>query len=245
MKHGHISRNSAKAFFAFVTLALAGACAEQSVAPATEAPAFVAPANFVEVGPAVIFRVNNAEGITKRIGDHLISIPAGSICDLLTSGYGASYWDKPCVPLYGSVVITATVLQDADGNPYIDFQPAMRFSPTKDVLLFMREGRTDGTKRTVVEYCNNLGYCVDESLTDPSLKPFRVGLTSIIGRRVKHFSGYTVNMEEDCPGTATPLPEGGFMCNEGGFQRRSGYMVASGKDILDEMDKNQKHEDEQ
>ena len=37
MKHGQISRNSAKAFFAFAALALVGACGDNSaVAPAAE-----------------------------------------------------------------------------------------------------------------------------------------------------------------------------------------------------------------
>jgi hypothetical protein len=237
MRHSQTIRNSAKAFFAFAVLGLVGACADSStVAPATEAPAFVAPANFSRVGNVVTFRVNNSEGITKKIGAHVLSIPAGAICDLLTSGYGASMWDKDCKPMRGSIVITATVLYDGDDKPYIDFQPAMRFAPNKEVMLFLRAGSM--TKSALsINYCNNLGYCYDESLTDASLKPFRVGKTSIIGRRVKHFSGYSIATAGECAGSVVTLPSGELWCEggEAAMTRRSGYMVASGEDVSEVM----------
>ena len=236
MKHSQTIRNSAKAFFAFVALAYVGACADNTAAPIAHAPAVVAPASFAEVGSSVVFRVNNWEGTTQKVGVHVINIPAGAICDLTTSGYGAAFWDKPCEPLKGSVVITATVFSGPNGEPYVDFQPAMRFAPNKEVMLFVREGRTDGTKAPSVKYCDAQGVCTDESLTDPSLRPFRIGKTNILGRRIKHFSGYVVVYEWECPGTATPLPDGnGYYCEDGGFSRRSGYMVASGEDVSDVM----------
>jgi hypothetical protein len=140
MKHGQISRNSAKAFFAFAALALVGACADNSaVAPTAEAPAFVAPANFIKIGYVVAFRVDNSKGITQKIGEHVINIPANAICELAVSGYGADYWNKSCSPMKGSIVVTATVLQGPDGAPMIDFQPAMRFNPEpRDQLLQQR-----------------------------------------------------------------------------------------------------------
>ena len=236
MKHGHISRNYAKAFFAFVALAYVGACADNTAAPVAQAPAIVAPANFSQTGYTVVFRVNNSEGVTKKIGANVINIPAGAICDLTTSGYGKSFWDKPCTPLKGSVVITATVFSGPDGQPYVDFQPAMRFAPNKEVTLFFREGHTDGTRSPTIKYCDALGVCYDESITDVSLRPFRIGKTNILGRRLKHFSGYVVVYEWEGPGTATPLPDGnGYFCEDGGLTRRSGYMVASGEDVSDVM----------
>jgi len=236
-------RNCAKAFFAFSTLALLNACADSnSVAPVAQAPAIVAPANFAQVGNSVVFRVDNAQGATKMIGAHVISIPANAICDLVTSGYGADFWNKPCQPLKGSVVITATIFNGKDGTPYIDFQPAMRFAPGNEVMLFLREGRTNGSKIATIKYCNNVGYCFDESLTDPTLAPFRVGKTSILGRRLKHFSGYVVAYEGDCRGVVTAIGDGNFWCDDGGFSRRSGYMVASGEDVKDVMEKAEKAE---
>jgi hypothetical protein len=237
MRHSQMMRNSAKAFFAFAALAMVGACADDNTAPVALAPAVSAPANFSAAGAPVIFRVNNSEGITKKIGAHVINIPAGAICDLATSGYGKTLWDKPCSPLKGSVVITATVFSGPDGQPYIDFQPAMRFAPNKEVTLFFREGRSDGTKQPTIEYCDAAGVCIDESITDSSLRPFRIGKTNILGRRVKHFSGYVVRYEWECPGTATPLGDGqGYYCDtDGGITRRSGYMVASGEDVSEVM----------
>jgi hypothetical protein len=189
-----------------------------------ETPAFVAPANFMKIGYVVAFRVENAKGATQKIGDHVINIPANAICALGTSGYGPDYWNNSCSPMKGSVVITATILAGPDGEPYVDFQPAMRFAPNKEVTLFFRDGK-EGTKNLTIKYCNNLGNCIDESLNDPSLAPFRVG-RSIVGRRVKHFSGYVVAYE-CAPGEICPPPPGGM--------RKSGYMVASGEDIADVM----------
>jgi hypothetical protein len=227
MKHGHFSRNSAKAFFAFAALALVGACADNSaVAPTTEAPAFVAPANFLKTGYVVAFRVDNSKGATQLIGDHVINIPANAICDLATSGYGTDYWNKSCSPMKGSVVVTATVLKGPDGEPMIDFQPAMRFAPTKEVTLFFKDKNASTKNVAAVKYCNNAGVCVDESLNNPALKPFLIG-SSIIGRRLGHFSGYVVAYD------------GLININISiGLLRKSGYMVASGEDITDIMDDN-------
>jgi hypothetical protein len=226
MKHGHFSRNSAKAFFAFAALALVGACADNSaVAPTAESPAFVAPANFLKTGYVIAFRVDNSKGITQKIQDNVINIPANAICDMATSGYGSTFWNRGCKPMKGSVVITATVLAGPDGAPYIDFQPAMRFAPNKEVMLFFKDGKS-ASKNVAVNYCNNLGYCVDESLNDPSLKPFRIG-RNIIARRVAHFSGYVIAYSDCSSGP-------GSSCDTG-MLRKSGYMVASGEDVSDVM----------
>lgn len=236
MTHGQTIRNYAKAVFAFATLAIVSACSDNA-GSAPRGVAINAPANFLQVGTSIIFRVNNAEGITQRIGNHLISMPAGAICDPATSTYGASEWDKECTPLAGSIVITATIFEDDDGMPYVDFQPAMRFAPDKEVMLFVRQGKNSAKKKLYMSYCNSVGYCYDESSLDPSLKPFRVGNTPVLGRRVKHFSGYYVGSGPDCNGTFYDYGDGTGWCDTdgGGFTRRSGYMVASGEDIADAM----------
>ena len=222
MMLGQISRNSAKAFFAFAALAIVGACGDNSaLAPTAQVPAFVAPANFLQVGSTITFRVDNAQGTTQRLDDHVINIPAGAICDLATSGYGAEYWSKSCTPMRGSVVVTATVLAGPDGAPYIDFQPAMRFAPNKEVTLFFRDGQS-GTKNLSIKYCDNAGICVDESLSNPALKPFRIN-SYIVGRRLAHFSGYVIAYDNGLLNISISL------------LRKSGYMVASGDDITDIM----------
>ena len=222
MWHGQTMRNYAKAFFAFSTLAVVGACADTSaVEPTTEAAAFVAPANFLRTGYVITFRVDNSKGATQKIGDHVLNLPANAICDMGTSGYGPAFWNKSCTPMKGSVTITATVLAGPDGEPMIDFQPAMRFAPNKEVVLFFKDSKA-GTKNITIKYCNNLGYCVDESLNDPSLKPFRIN-KNIVGRRLGHFSGYVVAFDI------------GLIDISINLLRKSGYMVASGEDIKDIM----------
>jgi hypothetical protein len=244
MPHGRMVQNSAKALVAFMMLGLVGACGDnQAVAPVSQEHTVSAPANFVKTGYNITFRVNNSRGTTQKIGQHVINIPANAICDL-GSGYGPTFWDKTCEPMNGSTTIKATVFVGPNGEPYIDFQPAMRFAPNKEVMLFFREGRTNGEMEASVEYCNDAGYCVDESVNDPSLKPFRVGRTSIIGRRVKHFSGYTVTYEIPCLGSILSVGDGNSICDAvegvvGGLFRRSGYMVASGEDVRDIMNDDQ------
>jgi hypothetical protein len=249
MKHGQNSTNLAKAFFAIVTLGMAAACADSNVAPTTQEVAFKAPAGFDITVGVTTFRVDNSQGIVQRLGDHVIYIPAGAVCNPLLSTYGSTEWDKPCTKLSGSILITATLMRDNYNRPYVDFQPALRFSPDKQVMLYLRNGRAPQATTLNTLYCNNLGYCVDESLGDPSLAPFRVGKTSIIGRRVKHFSGYTIGYGDPCEGTITEEPDGTWMCNNDGLMRRSGYMVASGlngekSDAIDE-EKDGKKKDEQ
>lgn len=219
---------TAKLVIAFGALAFLGACADSTtVAPVNQEPVFHAPANFLQIGSSVVFRVNNSDGVTQEIGEHILYIQPQAICDL-SSSYGPTTWDSDCKPLRGSVTITATVFQGANGEPYIDFQPAMRFNPKKQAYLFLRADRANSDtqmQRLLIKYCNNLGYCVDESLTDASLQPFRLDEYGVVGRRVKHFSGYVVAYEQ-CDAA----------CPTDGMMRRSGYMVASGEhDVVDEL----------
>jgi hypothetical protein len=230
MRHSHTSRNYAKAFFAFVTIGLVSACADSTVAPTTEV-SFKAPAAFSRNVGVKVFRMSK-DGGTERLGSHTINFPAGSICDPAKSTYGPTEWDKPCTPLKGSILITATMLEDKDGNPYIDFQPALRFVPTKEVNLFLKQGRAKEARELNVEYCNNAGVCIDESKTDASLIPQRLGKSSILVRRIKHFSGYSIAAGKGCLGELTEDLTGSLMSAMDGlglnFDKRSGYMVASG-----------------
>ncbi len=223
MKHGQ-NRTYAKSIFVVAMLAL-GACADNNTAaPVAEVTARVAPANFLQLGNSVVFTVKNQGSVTQEIGDHILYMPANAICDLATSGYGATTWNNTWKPMKGSITITATVFVGPEGQPYVDFQPAMRFAPDKAVYLFLREGRASGNHLTTVKYCNQIGNCIDESLTDPSLAPFRLDQYSLLGRRVKHFSGYVIAYEQ-CPE--------GMSCDNGGMMRKSGYMVASGESFVD------------
>ena len=229
MRHSQTSRNYANAFFAFVTIGLAAACADSTVAPTSEA-AFKAPAAFNKTIGVKVFRVSGKEGATQRLDKHIINIPGNAVCDPATSTYGPGEWDKPCNVLKGSILITATMFEDMDGRPYVDFQPALRFVPTKAVTLYLRSGRSEQATTWNIEFCNNHGFCYDESKTDASLATFRVGNSAILGRRIKHFSGYSLAAGDLCPGTITMEADGMQMCatDGGGLTRRSGYILASG-----------------
>jgi hypothetical protein len=227
MRHSHTSRNYAKAFFAFVTIGLAGGCADSVIAP-SQIVGFKAPAGFNRLVGTESFWVG-AEGITQRLGLHSIEIPSGAICDPAISTYGPGEWDQPCTPLARPIQITATIMEDDRGFPYIDFQPALRFVPTREVNLYLRSGKGPRPQMLNTVYCNNEGVCVDEAANDATLQTRRIGRSAILVRRIKHFSGYSINIGDECPGTVTEELDGTLMCWEDvGNERRSGYMVASG-----------------
>ena len=230
-------RTYAPAIFALSGLLLLGACADNStVAPEFQSKKMFVPANFSQVGSTITFRVDNSQGIVKSVGSHVLYIPAGAICDLATSGYGSATWDSPCDPMLGSIVINATVFTGPNGEPYVDFEPSMRFAPDKNVMLFLTDAGSMTPQELSVKYCNDLGTCVDESINDESLRPFHIANSSIIGRRVKHFSGYMVAWAGDCTGNVVDNGDGTYWCeSDSGMNRRSGYMVASGEDITDVM----------
>ena len=94
----------------------------------------------------------------------------------------------------------------------------MRFAPDKEVMLFFKQATTETPVSVSVKYCNALAYCYDESLSDPSLKPFRINGTSIVGRRLKHFSGYAIIAGEECeyPGVVVTDENGNLWCDMGG-----------------------------
>jgi hypothetical protein len=142
---------------------------------------------------------------TFYLGNHRLSIPGYSVCNLLTSGYGAAYWNRTCTPQTLPVTLTVTIKGAQTDSPQVDFLPAMRFSPSKTVQLFMyvpNATQADATNWRML-YCPtsiDLG-CIDESLTDPSLGSFVDRNAQLVFRRVKHFSGYVIagGRDEDPP----------------------------------------------
>ena len=128
------------------------------------------------------------------LGPNHLSLPANSVCNLQTSGYGAAYWDAPCTPQAAVMTLTVVIKNAASSNPSIQFFPAMRFNPTKVVQLFMyapNVSKSDAKNWTML-YCPDLGACFDESAKDQSLSTSIDYDHNVLFRRVKHFSGYTV-----------------------------------------------------
>jgi hypothetical protein len=131
-----------------------------------------------------------------QFGEHSLWLPSNSICDPSTSTYGMGTWDQACSPLTTKITITAKVRSTAGGLPRIDFEPALRFNPRRNVFLTLAV-RGKQAKEAVamrILYCptNASKSCVDEALTDPSLETVLDRPDKLVYRRIKHFSGYLV-----------------------------------------------------
>ena len=129
------------------------------------------------------------------LGPNHLDIPAYSVCNLVTSGYGASTWDNSCSPHTLPVTMTVVITGAATDHPQIDFFPAMRFNPTKNVQLFIYvpNATSASAKSWVMQYCaTGSTTCVDESKTDQSLQSYVDKSANVVFRRIKHFSGYVV-----------------------------------------------------
>jgi hypothetical protein len=193
---------------------LTAACADEPTGPAQGAPGDApslgvtattdaatvtkSSASTVSRGDTAVTTIFLAPGTGSAAFDlklnHKISFSRGasSVCDLATSSYGTTEWDKPCTPSTTTVKITAKVWHDAQGLAHTDFQPAMRFVPSDRVQLDM--ANKDGllTRDMRIDFCTAAG-CVDESVTDRSVATVGDEKFAKLSRRVKHFSGYMVS----------------------------------------------------
>lgn len=131
-----------------------------------------------------------------QFGAHSLWLPAHSICDPATSGYGIGTWDDRCSPLTTRITITARVRSASGGLPRIDFEPALRFNPRESVYLTLAVKGKQAQEAAAMRilYCptNVSKFCVDEALTDPSLETVLDRPNKQVYRRIKHFSGYLV-----------------------------------------------------
>lgn len=191
---------------ALLLAACSGEVSSPAAAPSTtlQAPSMYAPSDadkaligVVDGTYAVTF--DPAKDVSFALGPNHLNIPANGICNLLTSGYGAAYWDAPCTPQTAPVTLTVIIANAASDHPSIKFYPAMRFNPAKTVHLFMYAPHVSPTdaKNWLMSYCPDLGACFDESKTDTSLSTFIDYTNDMLFRRVKHFSGYTVAERAD------------------------------------------------
>jgi hypothetical protein len=130
------------------------------------------------------------------MGLNHLDMPANSICNIAASTYGVGHWNEACTPETDSVTITVVITDASTDRPRIDFHPAMRFNPDKNVQLFMYAPRPTLSDSWKLYYCNDLNVCVDESKTDPDLQSFIDHQASVVFRRIKHFSGFLVTFED-------------------------------------------------
>lgn len=183
-----------------------GACSNEVTSPAATAPtrAIEASSMFVPTAAqkaligvvdgtyAVVFDPTRAQSFA--LGPNRLDIPANAVCNLLTSGYGAGYWNRSCLPQTLPVTLTVVIKNSQSDRPEVQFFPAMRFDPTKSVQLFMYAPKVsrDDAKNWLMLYCADKGGCTDESATDADLTTFIDYTNNVLFRRVKHFSGYVV-----------------------------------------------------
>lgn len=148
---------------------------------------------------------------TLSFGPSKLEIPAGAICAVGTSGYGASFWDTPCDPQTAKIQLQIAVSSTSVG-PSIDFNPALRFNPLTNVQLTLSapQVQKSDAKSWVILYCatststtsgkgsggsgtGNGTKCVNEALTDKDLQTTVNYDLKQLSRRIKHFSIYGVS----------------------------------------------------
>jgi hypothetical protein len=142
---------------------------------------------------------------------HRIVIPAYSVCNPVTSGYGPGTWDRWCSPATSPVVFTITSWTDSNGRPRIDVLPDVRFSPSKTVYAEFADAAAASAFNASIMYCPTGSLtCIDESKTDPTLRTYTSPSTGKVYRRIKHFSGYNVILGLNCDEAEDPSAcEGG------------------------------------
>jgi hypothetical protein len=150
------------------------------------------------------FTVSPAGG-TYFVGNHAVVFPARSICDPATSTYGEGEWDAPCTPLKRPITISAQV-RTVDGAKAVDFLPELRFVPSSSasrwVWIFMHTPEARGAQdlsQFNILFAQTLGANpVNDAAQDASLRTYVDTRVGISFRRIKHFSGYAVNVGAKC-----------------------------------------------
>ena len=139
-----------------------------------------------------LFTVDPKKDQVLALGPNRLELPAHAICALATTNYGETTWNQSCAPQSAPVTITVVIKNATSDRPRIDFFPAMRFNPTKDVQLYMYVPKVnkDDAKNWLMLYCPDKGKCIDESLTDSQLQTSIDHKNKMLFRRIKHFSGY-------------------------------------------------------
>ena len=136
------------------------------------------------------FVIDPSQSYSLALKTHRLDIPARAICDLNTSGYGATFWNSPCTPSSVPVAITAHVHGASGGLPQVDFTPALRFNPATEVMLYMyvKNPRKAASNWQILYCASKTAPCTvedDRSFADQAAKT--------VFRRIKHFSGYMVS----------------------------------------------------
>ena len=139
------------------------------------------------------FKIDPEENQILQLGASRLEIPADAVCKLGRSSYGPTFWNDSCRLQEHNFTITAVVRNAATDHPSVNFEPALRFSPNKTVMLYLyvtNNATLDASR--VVNYCSAKG-CVNEAIGDPSLVTSVDLQNRVAFRRIKHFSGYVIS----------------------------------------------------
>lgn len=215
-----MARSRMSLLFTLAATALLAACSGESTAPKT---ATLTQASQVRTSPFVptalqrslvgigdgTYSIKFDPSVDNSfvLGANYLSLPANAVCKLDgTSGYGAEFWNASCVPETDSVTITVQISDANTDHPRMDFFPAMRFSPATSVQLYIYVPTDMNTfaRTWVMQYCNDLGVCSNEALTDPDLATSVDPAAHMVFRRIKHFSGYFVSFSDGDPAADPP-----------------------------------------
>jgi hypothetical protein len=145
------------------------------------------------------------EGGRVKAGDYTLVFPERAVCDPATSGYGPATWDLPCETLNEPITITATTWRVGEAS-YVDFSPDIRFAPDKEVVISIKRKARDAEEfqsqtmyyfRTVGDY----RYFLDEAAVDQTVETKHDYNGKRVWRRVKHFSGISIQLGQVCDDT--------------------------------------------
>ena len=214
-------RSFLRCFGATAVLFAVAACSDTATTPSAPAVRTFAPRtssfDYAQTGDVFGARSSDfkvtAKGGTFSVGGlFTLSFPANSVCDPARSSYGPTEWNRPCVTLSGnqSIAVHASLNLTGAGMA-VDFSPALRFSPSTQVIIStnvfasaIRAGagyfaaNPDMLNFLAVYYTPSLGATpVPDFVADPSVIT-HVDLSSgTVWRRVKHFSGYSLTSGRD------------------------------------------------
>lgn len=195
------------ALAALATLAvLVAACSESSTGPehaisrGPSLPTMAAPVRLTEAqleSSNSSYRFSfivSPNGTSYTDGVNTITFPAGAVCGS-GSGYGPEHWNAPCTAVTEDILFTVTLSQ-VNGVRSVHFSPDVRFVPGKEVVLSMSaESLPDsGVTPPTIFWSPDSTQLVDEGAVDSSLETWLDSATGKLMRRIKHFSGYTVDI---------------------------------------------------
>ena len=211
---------SVRGFAAGVAVLALAACGDSATSPRQIAPHTpAAPVfDFTSTGASLglsetDFAVGPEGGSFSIGGLYTLDFPDNSVCDPARSTYGEGEWDKSCTVLdAGQTVKVHAVLSLTANGLSIDFSPALRFSPTRQVTIstdifasiilankdYYAKNK-DALNALTIFYTPSIGATrVKDFSSDRGLITHVNMSTGRIWRRVKHFSGYSIITGEAC-----------------------------------------------